>query len=178
MTRDLERRYAALRSGCPSGSAVTVLHVGAQQTEVASGTGPAPAARFNLAIGAGKTAADLFRHAPPTPAELENAIMVVEDALFPLRALASAASVLRADDPALRQIALRAGAADGAEIELPVEAVERLFDRLASLVLGRPASSAGIPADAGFAATLLILREFMHHVKFASIRISAPAQDR
>ena len=34
----------------------------------------------------------------------------------------------------------------------------------------------GIPDDAAFAATLLILREFMHHLQFASIRISAPVQ--
>ena len=52
-----------------------------------------------------------------------------------------------------------------------VEAVERLFDLLAALVQGRPSSSAGIPTDNGLAATLLILREFMHHLQFATIRI-------
>lgn len=54
---------------------------------------------------------------------------------------------------------------------LPVDRVERLFDLLAALSMGRPASSAGIPTDAGFAATLLILREFMHHLDFTSITI-------
>lgn len=51
-----------------------------------------------------------------------------------------------------------------------MEAVERLFDLLASLSLGRPASSAGIPDTPAFAARLLILREFMHHLGFAEIR--------
>jgi hypothetical protein len=46
---------------------------------------------------------------------------------------------------------------------------------LASLVLGRPASSAGIPTNPAFAATLLILREFMHHLQFDSIRIDTPS---
>jgi exopolyphosphatase/pppGpp-phosphohydrolase len=176
MTQDIERRYAALRTGCPEGSAVTVLHIGAQQTLIASGTGAQPDATFTLALGSHKTAADLFQHQPPTPAELENAIMVVEDELFGVRALAANASVLHASDPALHQIALLAGAKDGAEVTLPVDAVERLFDALAARVLGRPASSAGIPDDTAFAATLLILREFMHHLQFASIRIVAPAR--
>ena len=172
----MERRYAALRADCPAGSAVTVLHIDAQQTLIASGTGPQPDVTFTLALGSHKTAADLFWHKPPTPGEMENAIMVVEDELFRVRALAANGSVLRSDDPALRQIALLAGATDDAELTLSVDAVERLFDALAALVLGRPASSSGIPDDAAFAATLLILREFMHHLQFASIRISAPVQ--
>jgi hypothetical protein len=52
-----------------------------------------------------------------------------------------------------------------------VEAVERLFDLLAALSLGRPASSAGIPADGVFAARLLILRELMHHLGFAALQL-------
>ncbi len=172
----MERLYAALRADCAAGSAVTVLHIGAQQTLIVSGTDSQPGATFTLALGSHKTAVDLFRHQPPTPGEMENAIMVVEDELFRVRALAANGSVLRSNDAALRRIALLAGAADGADLTLSVDAVERLFDALAALVLGRPASSAGIPDDAAFAATLLILREFMHHLQFASIRISAPVQ--
>lgn len=33
------------------------------------------------------------------------------------------------------------------------------------------AAPAGLPTDARFAATLLILREFMHHLQFKSITI-------
>lgn len=56
-------------------------------------------------------------------------------------------------------------------IDSDVEAVERLFDLLAAWSLGRPAVVSGIPTDAGFAATLLILREFMHHLHFACIQV-------
>jgi hypothetical protein len=37
------------------------------------------------------------------------------------------------------------------------------------MVTGSTAARQGLPGDAGFAATLLILREFMHHLQFASI---------
>ena len=174
MKEAIARRYTQLRSALPDGGRVTLLHIGAQQTAVASGVGLEPDATHVLALGATKTAADYFRHMPPTPAELENAILAVEDELMGVRALAGSASVLCTHDPALRAIALLAGVTDGAELTLSVEAVERLFDLLSAFVLGRPASSAGIPGDTTFAATLLILREFMHHLQFASIRVSTP----
>jgi hypothetical protein len=74
-------------------------------------------------------------------------------------------------DASIRELALIAGVSDQSEMVLSLEAVEQTFDLLASLVLGRPASSAGIPTHLEFAATLLILREFMHHLKFDSICI-------
>ena len=49
------------------------------------------------------------------------------------------------------------------------EAVEGTFERLAQAASGRPLSSCGIPADPEFAARLLILREFMHHLQFDEI---------
>jgi hypothetical protein len=55
-----------------------------------------------------------------------------------------------------------------------IDAVERQFDLLTALTQGRPATSAGIPTDIGFAATLLILREFMHHLQFSAITITSP----
>lgn len=54
-------------------------------------------------------------------------------------------------------------------MELSIDALERTFDRLTSVALGRPASQEGLPDDKPFAATLLILRELMHHLQFASI---------
>jgi hypothetical protein len=58
---------------------------------------------------------------------------------------------------------------DGSKIEMPLEVVERCFDRLAKVVQGSPAAYEGLPQDPTFAATLLILREFMHHRRFASV---------
>jgi len=51
--------------------------------------------------------------------------------------------------------------------------LERTFNRLTAVSLGRPASREGIPAGVAFAATLLILRKFMHHLQFSSITVKA-----
>ena len=51
--------------------------------------------------------------------------------------------------------------------------MEQTFERLIALALGRPALREGIPTSAEFAATLLIMREFMHHMQFASITVKA-----
>jgi len=47
------------------------------------------------------------------------------------------------------------------------------FDRCSGAVLGRPAASEGLPAGGAFAATLLILRELMHHLKVSPITVDA-----
>jgi hypothetical protein len=57
-----------------------VLHMGAQQTLVLAGAVAEPQG-LPLAIGFRRTAVACFRHSPPSPGELEAAIMVVEDEL-------------------------------------------------------------------------------------------------
>ncbi|MEO7399890.1 MAG: hypothetical protein ABIV07_03865 [Polaromonas sp.] len=173
MENDIRLRYDRARPGVPDGTAITVLHIGEKQTAVATGSASEPDAVLVLAIGSKKTVADFFKHTPPTPGELENAIMVIEDELTRLRKITSAASTLFTAGTEIREIALVAGVSEHPEMILALDAVEQTFDRLAALTLGRPASSAGIPASATFAATLLILREFMHHLQFASITVTA-----
>lgn len=173
MKNDIRRRYDRASSGVPDGAAITVLHIGEEQTAVAAGSASEPDMVLVLAIGSKKTAADFFKHIPPTPGELENAIMVVEDEVSRLRSITATASRLVTSDAAVREIALVAGVPGQSELILTLDAVEQTFDRLAALTLGRPASSAGIPATATFAATLLILREFMHHLQFASVAVTA-----
>jgi exopolyphosphatase/pppGpp-phosphohydrolase len=71
--------YRTIRQGLPEGTPVTVLHIGEMETAVAIGTGAEPEKVLMLAIGSRKTAAEFFLHTPPTPGEIENAIMQVED---------------------------------------------------------------------------------------------------
>src|SRR5450830_1526727 len=151
------------------------LHIGEAQTTVTTGDVTQSATVLVLAIGSTKTAVDFFHHTPPSPGELENAIMVVEDEITRARSMTRGPATLHTRDAAIRAIALLADVPDGPELTLPLDAVERMFDLLAARSLGRPASSAGIPATPTFAATLLILREFMHHLQFASIQIKADA---
>lgn len=168
--REARRQYVAIRAAVADGTRLTVLHIGDSQTVLAMGTNREPAVVLALAIGSAKTAADQFRQDPPAPIEMENAIMVVEDEVTRARHQA-AASALFTVDRSVRQIALIAGVAERDEMTLSREAVEQTFDRLSGLVLGRPAASEALPAGGAFAATLLILRELMHHLKFSSVTV-------
>ena len=169
--------YRSLRGSVPPGQTIAVVHVGACETTLASGTGGEPDGTVALAIGARNTAQDHFKHRPPTPGELENAIMVVEDELARARATIADGAVLLSGDAALREVARLAGVtgvagvADRAGLSVQIDAVEGVFDRLAAVSLGRPASSAGLPEDNEFAATLLILRELMHHLGFSALTV-------
>lgn len=150
---------------------LTQLHIGDRQTVVTSARGDQAATTIALAIGSELTSAEYFRHQPPTPLELENAIMAVEDEIARARAIIISGSTLLTRDPALRDIALIAGLAEQPVLTLSIEQVEKTFDRLAAVSLGRPATHEGLPHSVTFAATLLILREFMHHMNFATLTI-------
>ena len=171
LAKAIRTDYASVRADLKNGESITVLHVGAGQTLVASGRGREPDAVIALAIGARKTSDDFFRHNPPTPLELENAIMTVEDEVARARAIIVDGLRLITRDAGIREIALIAGLSDQPELTLSLEVMEKTFDRLASVSLGRPAAHEGLPDSTAFAATLLILREFMHHLKFASLTV-------
>jgi exopolyphosphatase/pppGpp-phosphohydrolase len=168
---DVRRRYVASRAGIPAGAAVTVLHIGAESTAVATGKGKEAEALYVFKMGSRKTPAEYFSHDPITPGELENAIMAVEDELARARKLAAAGSKLLTTDATVREIALAAGLPDQPELNLNREAVEQTFGRLCAITLGLPRSREDIPADNAFAATVLILRELMHHLNFESITV-------
>jgi hypothetical protein len=69
----------------------------------------------------------------------------------------------------VREIAVLAGAAPGPLMVVPIDAMERVFERLAAVAEGCPVVREGLPQGADFAAALLILREFMHHLRFAVV---------
>ena len=91
-----------------------------------------------------------FRHTPPTPLELECAIMVVEDVLMPLAARIPPHPVLHLQSPEPLTEVL------GNRVQSR-ENIERLFGQLAAMVEGDPLASAQLPRDRHFAAALLIL---------------------
>ncbi len=160
-----------------AGGAVVTLHVGDETTHVAAGTGPAPAVQFTLPLGARRTGTGEFRHDPPTPGEMELAIMTVEDEVMPLARQLPTGATLYTADAGIRQIAHIAGLADAPQMRLPLDDVERVYNLLAAVALGRPASMSGVRTDPPFAATLTLLREFMHHLGFGAVVI-LPPQDQ
>lgn len=171
MDNDIHAQYKVTRLGISTGIPIALLHIGKEQTDIAFGIDAEPEDMLVLNIGSNRTAVDYFKHTPPTPGEMETAIMMVEDEVTRTGKLLTGHPKLFTMNTSIRELALIAGVSDQPVMILSIEAVERTFDLLASLTLGRPTSSAGIPTNTSFAATLLILREFMHHLQFESIYI-------
>jgi exopolyphosphatase/pppGpp-phosphohydrolase len=147
------------------------LHIGAQQTVVSTintGQGRAiaePVKSLVLELGFTQVAERHFRRDIPTPLELEYAIQTVEDQVVRARTLVVPGTWLASRDTNLHEIASAAHGHSTSPAVLTLEEVEHTFNRLAAVSLGRPAASEGLPIGKSFAATLLILREFMHHLQ-------------
>lgn len=149
---------------------VTRIDIGPQHTEIGTADGG-----LVLALGSAATADAYFHHAPPTPTELERAIDAVEDEVMRARTLIRDGSVLVASGSSMSEVASAVGALGAAEA-VTLDAVEQLFQRLASASLGQPIARRGLPESNQFAATVLILREFMHHLGFASVSFAAASR--
>ncbi|KHN50995.1 acetate and sugar kinases/Hsc70/actin family protein [Pectobacterium fontis] len=169
---NLKQAYSLARARVAPDVPVTVLCIGEQQTTVVCGTASQPSATLQLTIGFDNTAATFFKHLPPTPDEMERAIMAVEDEVTRIRHDIPAGSVLFSFDSALVTLAQISGAEEeDAGWRLPQDDMERTFKRLERVMLGSPAAWEGIPLENIFSARLLILREFMHHLGFSAALI-------
>lgn len=152
---------------------LSLLDIGPERTViVARSDTDAPIHRV-LQVGSARIARDCFRHTPPTPRELEDAIQVVEDELEPARRILEDGSMLVTRNAATREIARVAGALPNPTSILSRDAVEAAFNRIVARSHGRTAGPDDPPFDAPTTAALLILREFMHHLGFVSITVLA-----
>jgi exopolyphosphatase/pppGpp-phosphohydrolase len=159
-------------STTPEVRLLTGLHIGAMETVVSVRGTAIPSARLVIPIGTVNTGRGLFRHGLPDPLEIEHAIEAIEDALSRIHSAVPAGAALHTADPLIGRIANVAGATVGPETVLGRELVELAFNRLAGMAARRSLAQDGFPADMEFAAALLILREFMHHLQFESITVS------
>ena len=124
-----------------------------------------------LPIGRRKTSDAYFKSAPPTPAQIENAIMRVEDEIMPISQFIDSENYeLISSDPLIKDVLFYAGLDNKEELVLPIKEMESVFYRLAAILTGRPASMDILPSSNEFASALLILREVMHHLKFKTIK--------
>jgi hypothetical protein len=163
----ISRCHADIRRTVARETPVVILHIGAEQTVVlADAPGRMPITR-TLAIGSNRTAREHFRHNPPAPIELEQAIAAVEEEVMPLRPLIADGSALYTPDAMVKEMARLAGTDDQA---LSIDQVEHLFNRLAAVSVGRPAVQESLPLEPMYYAAALLLREFMHHLGLVSIR--------
>lgn len=139
----------------------TRIHFADQQTSLSTDGFP----DVVIPVGAREIAESLFRHDLPSPQELEQAIDKVEDALATVGLQQGARSSLTTRDPeVIALLELR-----NERMPLTREQVEVLFQRLASASLGYPGLH-GLPTSRVAAATLLVLRECMHHLGYESVQ--------
>lgn len=118
-----------------------------------------------LNVTANTMAARLFRHDPPTPGEIEQAIDWVEDALAATGMKQSVRGDLVIDNTVwFDRLELHAVGE-----RMTRDQLEARFQRLASISLGQPRVQSDPPSDAMAAALLLILRECMHHLGYSGL---------
>ncbi|MBT9508572.1 hypothetical protein [Rhodoferax sp.] len=172
----IRQSYAAIRRNASPATSMVLLHIGDDRTCVAAGMGIEPDQVLVLDIGFRRISSEFFKHNPPTPMEIENAIMVVEDEVTRAQEMALERAPLYSTDEVVHTMARIAGCADALMDTLTIEQVERLFNQLAARSEGRPSSQVEIPDDPTFAAALLILREFMHHLHFDYIKFERKSQ--
>lgn len=146
----------------------TRLAIGERETRIVAEPSQGPATEWVLPIGTQALGAGPFRHEPPSPLEIEHAIEQVEEAVMPLLRQLPRDTQWETRDAASRQLL---GLVHGGHEVLSIDDVERVFNQLAAVSLGRPVASSGLPPQAAFTAHVLILREAMHHLGFASLTV-------
>jgi len=169
-------RLALLRQRLKITESLTMLDISSENSVVVRDIGGQQSRVIPMDIGAQRSARELLRHTPPQRLEFEMAIEVIEDEIIRHHRDISTNSILVTDSLEIKQIAQLAGIAVSETMVMEIDAMERVFSRLAAVIQGKPASSEGIPEDNTFAIRLLILREFMHHLHFEKIIILADDQ--
>jgi hypothetical protein len=165
---DIQNRESVIRALLNDGP-VTWLHLdrGCIVLEVVS-DGDSPNS-IMLEAGTFQGILQHLHHEPPTAEELEAAIAVIEDELMPIIGLLPKHRCLVSAAPEIGEITELAGLGSGQGVHLDIGSVERLFNRLADVSYGTPPAQRGMPTGRVFAASLLLLRELLHHARFESI---------
>lgn len=156
----------------------TVLDLGGNSSIVQSGEGTVPAA-IDFKLGVVSLAQQCFLHQPPLPIELEHAIELTEDVVMPLASQFATSPLLVLQGMGAQVIVKAIAASDSAQttFTLTQDQVESLFNRLVAVSEGRPISQEFLPIDKSLFASVLILREFMHHLSFTQVTLQARGID-
>lgn len=163
--------------------AIAILDLGKQRSRllISEGESGHPQPVFHhMQLGVDLLATRTFKRHMPNEAQLEQGIMLVEDAVMPVARLIPASNIFVTRDPYLLAVGQQAlGVPDLQSIlnetgRLPVlsrEAVESLFDQLARQAVYPQIPLGDLPQSAPWAAALLILREILHHWQLGAIRL-------
>ena len=163
--------YAGARSAVPAGAPCVVLQLGALVSAWAWGTGVVPEQTHALPLGIETLAQRYFLDARPSEAAVELGIEVVEEIVMPWHKRLPPQSVLVSSDPYVNHLAGVAGMPAQASWVLSTATVEALFNQWADEVLGGGARPPTMPTNGSFAATLLVVREVLHHLAFSGVLV-------
>ena len=164
--------YARARRHAPEPQAIVVLHLGDDRFMLAWGTGTEPAQLSLLPLGLQELTHRLVPHGHLSEVAIEQTIAEVEDTLMPWHGKLPDFALLFTTDAAVAELAWWAGMPDKAGAwRLTKETVEHLFNRWVARAQGRPASQDELPTTGRFSATLLVLREWLHHLGFEDITV-------
>jgi hypothetical protein len=112
-----------------------------------------------------------FKHTPPTPAEIEYAINEIEDEIEKIvPKLAGYQHVYNRDDFIIR-LAHLSKVDDALVMAFSRDRLESVFGQYAEISMGRPPSSTESDVSPLFYAQILLIREFMHHLKFDQLNV-------
>ncbi len=110
-----------------------------------------------------------------SPIALERAIEWTEDRIQAARLQVPAGARLVTHAPEIRHLAEIAGL-QGSTLNLRVDAVEQLFSRLVLQAFGQASPQDTLPYIPRVFASVVMLREMLHHLHFDGITIEAEVQ--
>jgi hypothetical protein len=123
-----------------------------------------------MAIGHATMEALFFKNGRIDAAQLERAIEWTEDRIQAARIPVPKGAQLFTQDADVHALAKASGVAAGSPV-LHVDAVEQAFSRLVMQAMGQAAPQDALPATARFFATVVFVRELMHHLHFPHIQL-------
>lgn len=172
--------YSWARAARPAAAGIVALHLGGEASALALGRAAQPERVIALDLGLATLARRFFASDRPGEAAIETAIAEVEDTIMPLRPALPSEAWLVSTDADVAAVAAQAGLSwQAGPATLDRDTVEALFNRWAALALGRPASQdvlpIGGPVAGRFAATLLVLREWLHHLPQSALTVAPVA---
>jgi hypothetical protein len=167
----LRASHARLQQSASASGPIVLLHLGDEALALVFGEHEQQLAYLPLGL---QTLSQRYLAANRlSPLSVEHAIAEVEDVVMPWHHQLPASAQLFSEDDAVGELARWAGMpGDTPSWRLSTEAVETLFNRWSALVQGRPPSQDPLPSTGRFAAALLMLREWLHHLGFDGITVS------
>ncbi len=128
-------------------------------------------AHGRIDVGHAALTARFFDGDAINPARLEQAIEWTEDRIQAAQVHLQKGSQLYTVEDDLRTLALASGVSPSNDMVLHVDAVEGTFSRLVMQAFGQAPQQEALPHTARFFATVVFIRELMHHLHFPQIHV-------